>query len=277
MCLTCGKHVAEQLWYLEPEKHRLRSLGLGRDAISYNLNPLIMSALKLIKRKQPYNTNPFTGISKWLLNWFGKTIHGVQALPDLDSAFQVIDMANEVSLTPCICRQALAPDQPPAWKCIGLNIAAQVQFQREAKEPVKAISKQEAKDITTEWRQRGAFQSAGWLWDANVIWMCNCDEHCGSHRVSELEWGMIPSFVVASLVKPGACSGCQECARWCSRAGALTFAADGQVVINESLCRGCGMCIEHCPTKALGFVPRQVFYDVLTKTVRPLGKGMVKL
>ena len=88
---------------------------------------------------------------------------------------------------------------------------------------------------------------------------------------------MIPSFVVASLVKPGACSGCQECARWCSRAGALTFAADGQVVINESLCRGCGMCIEHCPTKALGFVPRQVFYDVLTKTVRPLGKGTINL
>ncbi len=277
MCLTCGKHVTERLWYLEPEKHRLRSLGLFRDAVSYNLNPLLISAIKLVRKKQPYGADRLTGISRSLLDWFGKTIHGIQALPDLDSAFKVIDMANEVSVIPCICKKVLAPDLPPAWKCIGLNIAAQVHFRREAKEPVRAINKQQAKDIATEWRQKGAFQSAGWLWDANVIWLCNCDEHCGSHRASELEWALVPSIVAASLVRPELCQRCHECAKWCTRADALTFDQDGRAVINEALCRGCGLCIEHCPTKALGFVPRRTFYDVLNKVIRPVGKGVIKL
>jgi Pyruvate/2-oxoacid:ferredoxin oxidoreductase delta subunit len=158
-----------------------------------------------------------------------------------------------------------------------LNIAAQVHFRREAKEPVRAIGKQQAKDIAAEWRQKGAFQTAGWLWDANVIWLCNCDEHCGSHRAPELEWALVPSFVAASLVRPDLCQGCRECANWCPRPGALAFDQNGLALVHETLCRGCGLCIEHCPTGALGFVPRRTFYDVLNKVVRPLGKGVVKL
>jgi Pyruvate/2-oxoacid:ferredoxin oxidoreductase delta subunit len=271
MCLTCGKHVSERLWYLEPEKHRVRSMGLLRDVVNRNIHPIVVSGLKLVRKKQPYGADDrLTGISKSLLDWFAKTIHGVQVLPDMDSTFEVIDRANELALIPCICQQVMAPHLAPTWRCIGLNIAARVYFRRELKEPVRAIGKQEAKEIVAEWRQRGAMQSAGWLWDAQVIWVCNCDEHCVSHRVPELEWGMVPSFVASKLIRPEACGGCQECANWCARPGALTFGEDGRAVIDEALCRGCGLCIEHCPNGALGYVSRRVFYDVLTKTVRPL-------
>lgn len=278
MCLTCGSHVTERLWYLEPEKHRIRSMGLLREIVNRNLHPIITTGLKVVKKKQPYGIDDqLTGISKGLFDWFTKTFHGVQILPDLESAFRVIDTANELALIPCPCRQVLSPDLPPAWKCIGLNIAAKVYFRRETRDPVRAIGKQEAKELVAEWRQRGAFQSAGWLWEANVIWLCNCDEHCGSHRVPELEWAAVPSFVTSRLVQPEACDGCQACAAWCLRAGALTFAGDGRVVVDEALCRGCGLCIEHCPNGALGYAPRQMFYDVLSKTVHPLGNGVVKL
>jgi MinD superfamily P-loop ATPase len=57
----------------------------------------------------------------------------------------------------------------------------------------------------------------------------------------------------------------------------LTYGEDDRPVINEALCRGCGLCIENCPQKALGFVPRQVYYDVMTKTVRALGKEMIRM
>ena len=277
MCLTCGEHVTERLWYLEPEKHRIRSLGLLRDMIGNNIDTVVIAGLHLIRRRQPYGPDRLGRVSQGLLDWFAKTVHGTQVLPDVDSAFQVIDRATELALVPCPCRQVIAPDLPPAWKCIGLNIAARVYFRHEARNPVRAISKEEARNLVSEWRGRGAFQSAGWLWAANVIWLCNCDEYCGTHRAHELTWGMVPSIVVSRLVQPALCQGCQECLRWCLRPGALTMGQDNRVHVDEALCRGCGLCIEHCPEGALGFVPREVFYDVLTRSVRPVPGGVVQL
>ena len=57
----------------------------------------------------------------------------------------------------------------------------------------------------------------------------------------------------------------------------MTFGRDGRPVIEEALCRGCGLCIEHCPQEALNFVPRQFVYDLTTKTIRDLGKGIVQV
>ena len=53
MCTTCGKHNAEGIWYLDEERHRIRSLGRFRDSVSNKLNPLITVGLKLVRRKQP--------------------------------------------------------------------------------------------------------------------------------------------------------------------------------------------------------------------------------
>ncbi len=277
MCLTCGAHVTERLWYLESEKHRIRSLGLLRDLVGQNIDSLVLAGLHIIRKKQPYGPDRLNSISRSLLDWFALTVHGTQVLPDLDSALQVIERANELALIPCPCRRVLAPELPPAWKCIGLNLAARVYFRHQAQNPVRAISKEEAREIVATWRGQGAMQSAGWLWDANVIWLCNCDQYCGSHRAYELTWGMVPSFVVSHLLRPEQCQGCQECARWCLRPGALSFGPDGRVIVDEALCRGCGLCIEHCPNSALGFVPRKTFYDVLTRTIRPLPAGAVTL
>jgi ferredoxin len=272
MCSKCGKHVTERLWYLEPEKHRLQSMGLLHEVFNRNLPPIVNAGLWVVSHKQPYGQRlQLAGPGRHLFNWLTRTVHGVQTLPDQESAFRVIDLANELALMPCPCRQMMAPHLPPAWKCLGLNLAAKVYFRHENREPVKAINKEAAKAVVAEWRARGAYQSVGWLWNANVVWVCNCDEHCASHRLHEVEWATVPSFVVASLAQPEACSGCRACARWCLRPGALTFGPDDRVVVDPSLCRGCGLCIEHCPRQALAFAPRQVFYDVLHKTVRPLG------
>jgi Pyruvate/2-oxoacid:ferredoxin oxidoreductase delta subunit len=277
MCQTCGKHFSERLWYLEPEKHRIRSDGLLKDIINKNMISLVILGFQLIKKKQPYGAEPLPGISQRLLNWFARTVHGMQALPDLDSAFRTIDLAEEVALVPCLCRKASDPNLPPAWHCIGMNMTAKICYQKPSAYPVRVISKQEAKDITAARRAQGAYQAVGWQWDANVAWVCNCDQYCGAHRAPELDWGLTPSYVAARLVQPEACNGCQECERWCLRQGALTFGKDGRPVIDEAFCRGCGLCIEHCPQEALGFVPREIFYDVMTKTVRDLGKEVARV
>ena len=268
----------ERLWYLEPEKNRIRSEGLLKDIVNKNMISLVTAGFLLVKNKQSYGSKSLPGISQRLLKWITRKVHGVQAVPNLETAFQVIDQAEEVALIPCMCRQALNPELPLAWHCIGLNMIARVSYQKpSAAHPVRVISKQEAKDITAARRAEGAYQAVGWQWDANVNWVCNCDQYCGAHRTPEIDWSLTPSYVASKLVDPKSCDGCQECERWCLRKGALTFGKDGLPVIDEALCRGCGLCIEHCPQEALGFVPRQIFYDLTTKTVRDLGKEVARL
>jgi Pyruvate/2-oxoacid:ferredoxin oxidoreductase delta subunit len=279
MCLTCGEHNAEKLWYLDKEKHRIRSLGVFRDLVSRKLNPLISVGLNLVRAKQPdYTARKMPFVSRELLSWFAKTLHGMQFLPDRESAFKTIDMANELALMPCLCHQVMDrhKGEAPLYRCIAMNIAADIWMKDTANTDVKPLNKQEAKDLVAGWRARGAWQSVGWLWDANVIWVCNCDWRCATYRAPEAKWGGIPSFVVASASNRGACVGCRECAKWCQHE-AIAFAGDDKVVVDQAKCRGCGLCVEHCTTRAIGFEPRQVYYDVRTKSVRRLSDEKVNV
>jgi len=277
VCTTCGKHNAEGIWYLDEERHRIRSLGRFRDGVSNRLNPLITVGLKLVRRKQPDYANSRMGfVSRAVLDWFAKTLHGMQFLPDIDSAFKVIDMANELALVPCLCRRAMDPEDPPVYRCIAMNIATRIYFRPEMKVDARPLDKEQAKQLVADWREKGAWQSVGWLWDANVIWVCNCDEHCVAYRAPEIVWGGIPSFVVSTLAQPSACNACGDCADWCKHQ-ALSFDDQGIAAVDPARCKGCGLCIEHCPTDALAFEPRQTTYDITTKTVKHLGGAMVSI
>jgi NAD-dependent dihydropyrimidine dehydrogenase PreA subunit len=276
MCYSCGKHVTQRLWYLEPEKHRIAYEGLLPRIVERFLYQGVKVGLKSIAKKQPYGTEDrWTGINRGLWDWLAKNVHGFQALPDLESAFKIIDMAHEIGLAHCTCREVMAPDMPMEWKCLGLNYSAKIAFQSNT-QPIRPISREEAKDLLTSQREQGCYQSVGWMWDANVNWLCNCDEHCGVHRTAECEWTVIPSFFVSSLVRPEACEGSRNCAQVCQREGAVRFDNDGRFVSDEAhemLCRGCGLCVERCPTGALGLIPRQAYWDILTKSKKRLPKG----
>ena len=277
MCTTCGKHNAESFWYLEEERHRIRSLGLVRDIVSNNLNPLISLGLKLVRRKQPdYIGSQMDAVSRGILDWFAKTLHGMQFLPDADSAFKVIDMANELALMPCLCRLAMDPDDPPVYRCIAMNIATKIYERRDQKVDVKPIDKVGAKQLVSDWREKGAWQSVGWLWDANVIWVCNCDEHCVAYRAPEVTWGGIPSFLVSTVGDASACSSCLQCADWCKHR-ALSFDENGIAQVDGAVCKGCGLCTEHCPSDVLVLKPRRTYYDIRTKSVRDLGSATIHL
>ncbi len=277
MCLTCGKHNADKLWYLDPEKHRIQSMGLAKEIVNRRLHAFIVAGLKLIRTKAPdYAGKSLNFVSRSLLNWFTKTLHGMQTLPDAGSAFEIIDMANELALVPCLCHHVMQPDEPLKWRCIAMNVAADVYFRDTSQQDVRAISKEQARDLIVEWRGRGAFQSVGWLWDANVIWLCNCDESCSSLRAPEVEWAGVPSFVTSRVLRSADCTGCRTCADWCPSPGALRFDDDGRLAsVDAGLCRGCGLCVEHCPDDVLGFKPRELYYDVWTKSVRSLGSDLI--
>lgn len=277
MCLECGKHNSENAWYLDEEKHRIKSLGLVRDIVARNLNPLIAVGLKFVRLKQPdYINSKMNIVSRTLLNWFAKTLHGMQFLPNIESAFSIIDMSNDLALMPCLCKKAMDPNEPPDYRCIAMNIAVDIYEKHEKGMGVKRISKQEAKDLVTRWRKKGAWQSAGWLWDANVIWVCNCDEHCVAYRAPEVVWGGIPSFMITTVGNPSACVGCRDCSDWCKHQ-AINYGEDDRVRVDATKCKGCGLCVENCEHQVLAFQPRQTIHDVHTKKVLHLGNEMTHL
>ncbi len=261
MCLHCEEHVGK-IWYLQGQSHT-HSNWLTDLVDQAMYQKIVLPGLQSVASRQPYGSERWTGVTRALWDWVTKRLHGFQVLPDLDSAVAVISKANEIGLSICSCRKILAPDQPEAWKCIGLNSAAKITF-RQSSQPFRAITKQQAMDILAEQRQKGCMLTVGWRLGAYVNWLCACDQWCGAHRAPELEWGLVPSFLVSHLVKPESCDGCQVCKEWCLRPGALAFDGNGQAVIDEALCRGCGLCIEHCPTGALGYVPRRVIFDIAT-------------
>ncbi len=272
MCLSCEEHVVQRLWYLEEKGHT--SSGLLADALDRVMyQGIVLPGLKNLRKRQPFGTERWSGVSRFLLDWVTKTLRGFQVLPDLESAYKAIDMSNEIGLGYCSCKEVLNPKQEQSWKCIGMNNAARIAFKHDI-EPLRVISKAEAKQLVAEQREAGCFQSVGWRLGPNVTWLCNCDGYCASHRTPELEWGMLPSFFVGDLSKPGKCDGCQVCARWCHRR-TISFDANGQAVIDAAHCLGCGQCVEHCPTKALALVPRKVYYDVVAKRKVELPGGVV--
>ena len=204
-------------------------------------------------------------MQKSLWDWITKSLHSFQVLPDLESAFKVIDLSNEIGLSTCGCAEILEPERPELFRCIGLNNAARITF-LDPPQPFEHLSKERAKEITAEWREKGCYQTVGWRLGPNVTWLCNCDQVCGCHRTPELEWGQIPSFFVNSLLEAAACDGCGLCADWCHREGALRFGEDGRVRVDQALCKGCGLCMEHCLKQALIFVPRPVAGDANSAT-----------
>jgi len=69
-------------------------------------------------------------------------------------------------------------------------------------------------------------------------------------RYVEWEWGSYPAARRAFI--PIACMQCDDpiCARFCP-VGAISQRSDGVLMVNKSICNGCGVCAEVCPYGAL--------------------------
>jgi len=264
MCLICEEHMA-RAWYLDPRSHQTRGGLAGAfdnwvDTIMYPR--IVVPGLEVIKKRQPYGTERYGRVSSFFMSWLTKSLHGFQVVPCTDWAEQAIDLATDVVLSICSCRKVFAgPNEPLAWKCIGLGNAARVTRDTSV-QPFRDISKAEAKDIVAAQRKAGCFISIGWRRGSYANWMCNCDQWCGSHRTPELPLGMVPSLFVSKVVAER-CDGCGICGQVCHRKFAITFSRpSGLASIDPGWCLGCGLCLERCPKKAIMFAPRDVYFDM---------------
>lgn len=252
MCDSCGCGVFEYPSATEEE------LSLAEKLVIDNIKLMIAGGMILTRKKRPYNAaDEWKGLPFQALDQFTRLLHGVQVLPDVDTAGLLLDQARDIAVTYCDCAwmsPLLGTEKQKIMRCIALNQLARAELVHGT---ARIIDKHEAMDIIIDWRSRGAYQTAGWVFGRGLaFWICNCDLMCTGHRAAELKWAVVPSFLQVSFDED-LCINCGDCAGWCTYDRAMKFDPEkGIPVIDTALCKGCGLCRDNCPTGALHLVPR---------------------
>lgn len=63
--------------------------------------------------------------------------------------------------------------------------------------------------------------------------------------------GIVEVEAATSHIDPDVCVGCQQCMKVCMYSAIDYDAARGVCVVNEAVCKGCGLCAATCPNKAV--------------------------
>ena len=77
--------------------------------------------------------------------------------------------------------------------------------------------------------------------------------------------GQVEIEAATSYIDPEVCVGCQQCRQVCAYSAIDYDAGRGVCVVNEALCKGCGLCAATCPNKAVTlkhFKNEQIFHEL---------------
>lgn len=196
-----------------------------------------------------------------------------------DYAYKILLQEPEfIAVMDCPCKKTLmAPD----WtinSCISVGKkTSQFWLDRCGKKyHARKISQKEALDLIKKFRKEGyitqAFFKVATGGSTGVI--CNCHkDSCVSLKATQFakkfknDFSMAADSGYSCLYDSGKCKICKTCAGIC-QFNAIEFNGIGRSY-KKDLCLGCGLCMEHCPQKAV-----QIYQDP-QKTV-PLDMDIVK-
>lgn len=180
-----------------------------------------------------------------------------------ERASELLEGAKSWGVRNCICRvqQHLVGKgcERPVEACL---VFAPVEGAFEHSEADRPISKEEALDILASAAEAGLVHSTG-NFRSGTNYICNCCTCCcGILRgISEFD---VPTAVAHSafqmVVEPSLCIGCGDCVDRC-QFGALTV-PDDLAVIDEQRCMGCGQCVLACTVDAL-FLERRPAAEIV--------------
>lgn len=269
MCNYCYEHT-RKVWYLQKESFDIRARKFlkifpGRfrewffDFLAYILDDFVDEStadvnVSLEERK------PYTGLKRWLYNYFAKNILGGQVTTSLDEALRVIDKADEFFLTYCSCKKGAGEGED--YRCIFVNHNAKVQRKLSAKGRGRFIDRDEAKEIVIDHRREGHFNTVMWGIRPKVDSICNCDHYCAGLRIPEIQWGLLPSLRITQVKNRDNCDpDCDICLQTCHANAIIKEKRRRVLQINQQKCIGCHLCIENCPYDVFESIPRRVYYD----------------
>lgn len=175
---------------------------------------------------------------------------GQQQVLDMDSVNNIIASSENLAVTKCTCRVIAHKCDKPLEACIQVDNAAKYTIDRGTG---REISKDEALSIIKECEEKGLVHVT--MNKAHVgHFICNCCECCCQTLpliISERLNLTAPSRFSA-VVDETLCTGCGICLERC-KFDAIKIIED-TAVINAENCLGCGLCGVTCPETSIKLV-----------------------
>jgi electron transport complex protein RnfB len=176
---------------------------------------------------------------------------GIEIMP-YERASELLENAKAWAVQDCICRvqQKLVGKgcDRPVNNCL---IFAPVEGVFDHSETARAITKEEAFRILHDAEQAGLVHSPGNYRDGNS-YICNCCTCCCGVLRNIAEFNIPTAIATSSFVasvNESLCAGCGDCLDRC-QFGALAL-PDDVCLIDPGRCVGCGLCTTVCPSEAL--------------------------
>lgn len=175
---------------------------------------------------------------------------GKQQVLDMDSVNRIIDTSDALAVTRCTCRVIAHKCDMPVEACIQVGNAALYTLDRGTG---RKISKDEAYAIIRDCEQKGLVHVT--MNKSHVgHFICNCCSCCCQTLpliISERLNLTAPSRFCAR-VDESLCSGCGTCLDRC-KFNAISV-DDDKASVNAEFCLGCGLCHVTCPENAITLV-----------------------
>ncbi|MHA1909652.1 MAG: indolepyruvate ferredoxin oxidoreductase subunit alpha, partial [Candidatus Thorarchaeota archaeon] len=232
-----------------------RAKGLSIPGIGYKLRmPIIGRVIKSQMNKLLHNEGPKRS-DNTVDGHFG------QVLPVEEAKLILGNLAAEpMILSICPCRWTIRGKKEA--RCINFGPASDVieklpRFAPEGKN--MRIDREQAIETVEQFKNEGNILSVYTHPVPNVSAICACDIKDCTGFFGRTRLGVYNLFkgeYVAKVTYDN-CEGCKECIASCQLGAVHYSGARKQIVIDQSLCFGCGLCRDACEHDAVSLVPRE--------------------
>jgi Pyruvate/2-oxoacid:ferredoxin oxidoreductase delta subunit len=178
-----------------------------------------------------------------------------QQVLDSESVGRIIQNAERLSVTNCICRVIERKCDMPLETCLQVNNSARYMLDRGIG---REVSKQEALDILRKCEEAGLVHMT--LNRSTVDhFICSCCDCCCVTLPMVIKEGLNlcdPSRYQA-VIDPELCSSCDACLDRCYFGAIEKVETEAEVPsmrVNGDKCMGCGLCQSTCPGEAIRLV-----------------------
>jgi Pyruvate/2-oxoacid:ferredoxin oxidoreductase delta subunit len=195
---------------------------------------------------------PATGNESWNFRVLplGEAVQPDSRIMPYEEAAQIVAGAYRIAVQQCPCRKRERNCDNPIETCLSLNELADYVLYRKAG---REINTEEALSILKRCAELGLVHQTVNTDQVDVI--CNCCSCCCGILTPLLTYGMDKVTAKSrfrAAVDLELCIDCLECVEHCIF-GALRE-TDGRLQALPDRCFGCGMCVTHCPARAITLV-----------------------
>lgn len=182
----------------------------------------------------------------------GETIATKNQVLAYEDALKMLESANALAVTTCVCRKLMKKCDKPLDVCLQLNRGAEYTIKRRTG---RKIDLDEAKQILKRSQEAGLVHlTENTPGRSNVL--CNCCSCCCEMlrfaHDTKTKGVLAPSRYQARL-DSDACTGCSLCEDICPL-NAISLGSEGVAEIKADSCIGCGLCATVCPGNAISLV-----------------------